>query len=106
MPFWRASAGQAQPYSQLVADDACGYLEWGDAWAVAEVEPADGEDDHERRMRVVCYVHLTRFLRMLLDRKDRMIASGARRCRPELLSGLIASIAWGGGSGGIEHPES
>ncbi|MGH3610327.1 MAG: asparagine synthase (glutamine-hydrolyzing), partial [Pseudonocardiaceae bacterium] len=40
--------------------------------AVAEVESAEGETEHERRMRVICYLHLTRFLRLLLDRKDRM----------------------------------
>jgi asparagine synthase (glutamine-hydrolysing) len=40
--------------------------------AVAEVEPAEGETEHERRMRVICYLHLTRFVRLLLDRKDRM----------------------------------
>jgi asparagine synthase (glutamine-hydrolysing) len=40
--------------------------------AVAEVEPADGETAHERRMRVICYLHLTRFVRLLLDRKDRI----------------------------------
>ena len=27
---------------------------------------------HERRMREICYLHLTRFVRILLDRKDRM----------------------------------
>jgi asparagine synthase (glutamine-hydrolysing) len=52
--------------------DLPGYLRDRYAQAVAEVEPADEEDEHEHRMRVMCYVHLTRFLRMLLDRKDRM----------------------------------
>jgi asparagine synthase (glutamine-hydrolysing) len=37
--------------------------------AVAEVEPAEGETKHEQRMRVIYYLHLTRFLRLLLDRK-------------------------------------
>jgi asparagine synthase (glutamine-hydrolysing) len=40
--------------------------------AVAEVEPLAGEEEFERRMRVISYLHLTRFVRMLLDRKDRM----------------------------------
>jgi asparagine synthase (glutamine-hydrolysing) len=40
--------------------------------AVAEVEPLAGADDLERRMRVISYLHLTRFVRVLLDRKDRM----------------------------------
>ena len=40
--------------------------------AVAEVARLDGEADLEHRMRVICYLHLTRFVRILLDRKDRM----------------------------------
>ncbi|GAB2652650.1 asparagine synthase (glutamine-hydrolyzing) [Saccharopolyspora gloriosae] len=40
--------------------------------AVAEVEPLPGEGAHEARMRVISHVHLTRFLRALLDRKDRI----------------------------------
>jgi asparagine synthase (glutamine-hydrolysing) len=40
--------------------------------ALAEVPRLDGETGHERRMREVCYLHLTRFLQVLLDRKDRM----------------------------------
>ena len=40
--------------------------------AIAEVEHLESESDLERRMRISSYLHLTRFLRMLLDRKDRM----------------------------------
>ncbi|MFF5859623.1 asparagine synthase (glutamine-hydrolyzing) [Streptomyces sp. NPDC012751] len=40
--------------------------------ALAEVPAVDGEDAHERRMREISYLHLTRFVRVLLDRKDRM----------------------------------
>ncbi len=40
--------------------------------AVREVASLDGEDDFTHRMRVMSYVHLTRLLRILLDRKDRM----------------------------------
>ena len=32
----------------------------------------DGEDEFEHRMREMSYLHLTRFVRILLDRKDRM----------------------------------
>ncbi|MEU5692840.1 asparagine synthase (glutamine-hydrolyzing) [Actinosynnema sp. NPDC020468] len=39
--------------------------------AVAEVDRLDGESPREARMREVCHLHLTRFVRMLLDRKDR-----------------------------------
>lgn len=40
--------------------------------AISEVEHPDGESGLESRMRVSSYLHLTRFLRYLLDRKDRM----------------------------------
>lgn len=40
--------------------------------ALAEVEPAEGESAHETRMRQLSYLHLTRFVRMLLERKDRI----------------------------------
>ena len=40
--------------------------------AVGEVTRLDNEDDFTHRMRVMSYLHLTRFVRILLDRKDRM----------------------------------
>ncbi|SEU18232.1 asparagine synthase (glutamine-hydrolyzing) [Stigmatella erecta] len=39
--------------------------------ALAEVPRLEGETGLERRMREVFYLHLTRFLQILLDRKDR-----------------------------------
>jgi asparagine synthase (glutamine-hydrolysing) len=39
---------------------------------IAEVEHLASESDLEYRMRISSYLHLTRFLRYLLDRKDRM----------------------------------
>ncbi|MFB9831787.1 asparagine synthase (glutamine-hydrolyzing) [Actinoallomurus acaciae] len=39
--------------------------------SVAKIERLDGESDFEWRMRKVCYLHLTHFVRILLDRKDR-----------------------------------
>lgn len=39
--------------------------------AVAQIERLDGESDHEFEMRKISYLHLTRFVRILLDRKDR-----------------------------------
>ncbi|UIK01242.1 asparagine synthase (glutamine-hydrolyzing) (plasmid) [Rhizobium leguminosarum] len=46
----------------------------GDSYAsaVAEVSHLEGVTDHEKRMRVIMYLHLTRFVRMLLERKDRI----------------------------------
>jgi asparagine synthase (glutamine-hydrolysing) len=40
--------------------------------AIAEVSHLDSESDLEHDMRISSYLHLTRFVRMLLDRKDRM----------------------------------
>jgi asparagine synthase (glutamine-hydrolysing) len=40
--------------------------------AIAETPQLPGEDGIERRMREISYLHLTRFLQVLLDRKDRM----------------------------------
>lgn len=45
--------------------------------AVSEVPRLDGEPEHEQTMRRISYLHLTRFVRILLDRKDRIsMASG------------------------------
>ncbi|MFG2911436.1 asparagine synthase (glutamine-hydrolyzing) [Kitasatospora sp. NPDC048298] len=52
--------------------DLPAYIRERYAEGVAEVERADGESDHELRMRVMCHLHLTRFVRMLLERKDRI----------------------------------
>lgn len=41
------------------------------ASACAEVEHLEGESALEHRMRTFCHLHLTRFVRTLLDRKDR-----------------------------------
>lgn len=40
--------------------------------SVARIERLEGESDFEWRMRKICYLHLTHFVRILLDRKDRM----------------------------------
>ena len=57
--------------------DLPGYTDASYRDALAEVPHVDGVSAHERRMREVCYLHLTRFVQMLLDRKDRMsMASG------------------------------
>ncbi|NLU73470.1 asparagine synthase (glutamine-hydrolyzing) [Streptomyces sp. HNM0575] len=39
--------------------------------AVRGIQRAEGESDFEFRKRQICYLHLTRFVRVLLDRKDR-----------------------------------
>src|ERR1700754_227824 len=55
--------------------DLPGYIDDQYRRALAEVAELTGPaaaDPHERRMREICYLFLTRFLPMLLDRKDRM----------------------------------
>ncbi|MFJ2716256.1 asparagine synthase (glutamine-hydrolyzing) [Streptomyces sp. NPDC087437] len=53
--------------------DLPGYLAQRYQEALVQVPRLDSEKDPlERRMREVCYLHLTRFVRMLLDRKDRL----------------------------------
>ncbi|WP_329363676.1 asparagine synthase (glutamine-hydrolyzing) [Streptomyces sp. NBC_00669] len=51
--------------------DLDGYVRDSYATASAEVQRLAGESDLEFRMRTISYLHLTRFVRVLLDRKDR-----------------------------------
>lgn len=52
--------------------DLPGYVAGEYDKAVGQLPVLDGESGFERKMREICYLHLTRFVRMLLDRKDRM----------------------------------
>lgn len=55
--------------------DVAGYVEDQYRTALSEVPELTGpaaDDPHERRMREICYLYLTRWLPVLLDRKDRM----------------------------------
>ncbi|MHB9756293.1 asparagine synthase (glutamine-hydrolyzing) [Streptomyces sp. BYX5S] len=51
--------------------DLTGYVADSYAGAVGGIQRLDGESDFEYRMRRICHLHLTRFVRVLLDRKDR-----------------------------------
>lgn len=57
--------------------DLPGYI--GDRYrqAMAEVPRLHGESAQEQRMRELTYLHMTRYVRVTLDRKDRMGASAA-----------------------------
>ncbi len=73
MSAWsRASVGGGLNPDLLTTSDLMTYLRDRYSEAVADVEMLPGEDEHERRMRVMSHLHLTRFLQVLLDRKDRM----------------------------------
>jgi asparagine synthase (glutamine-hydrolysing) len=52
--------------------DIAGYCADSYRSALAEVPHLPGETGLEKRMREVSYLHLTRFVQILLDRKDRM----------------------------------
>ncbi|MDO0929128.1 asparagine synthase (glutamine-hydrolyzing) [Streptomyces sp. TG1A-8] len=52
--------------------DLGSYVADGYRTAVSGIQRLDGESDFEYRMRRICHLHLTRFVRILLDRKDRM----------------------------------
>ncbi|WP_030736751.1 asparagine synthase (glutamine-hydrolyzing) [Streptomyces sp. NRRL S-31] len=76
---WLASMGRhfGEDAGVLRADlakslDLDGYVADGYRTAVAGIDRLDGESDFEYRMRQISHLHLTRFVRMLLDRKDRM----------------------------------
>jgi asparagine synthase (glutamine-hydrolysing) len=56
----------------LAALDLDAYIGQRYREAVAEIPVIDGQSDHEARMRRMCYLNLTRFVRILLDRKDRI----------------------------------
>jgi asparagine synthase (glutamine-hydrolysing) len=67
----RDAAGLLRPDVEAALDGP-GYRRESYETAIAEVVHLDGEDDMEHRMRISSYLHLTRFVRSLLDRKDRM----------------------------------
>jgi asparagine synthase (glutamine-hydrolysing) len=55
----------------LAKIDVTGYRRARYREALAEVPYREGDFGLERRMREICYLHLTRFVQFLLDRKDR-----------------------------------
>lgn len=66
--------------------------------ALAEVPLLDGEDPFEKRMRELLYLNITRFMPILLDRKDRMsMATGLEVRVPycdHRLAGYVWNIPW------------
>ncbi|MDX1881928.1 asparagine synthase (glutamine-hydrolyzing) [Mycolicibacterium sp. 120270] len=77
-PWIAAGAGPIDASDEILtpalrsAIDLDGFMKARYSEAVSEVGRVDGEDDFTHRMRVMSYLHLTRFVRILLDRKDRM----------------------------------
>ena len=74
---WNDPSGYMLTPALRAALDLDGYIKDRYIDAVAEVEHLAGEDDVTHRMRVMSYLHLTRHVGILLDRKDRLsMASG------------------------------
>ncbi|GII21433.1 asparagine synthase (glutamine-hydrolyzing) [Planosporangium mesophilum] len=78
MTVMRRGARDPETALELLDPDLAGLLnldEYRDAayrQALTEVDHLPAEDPREHRMREVSYLHLTRFVQILLDRKDRM----------------------------------
>jgi asparagine synthase (glutamine-hydrolysing) len=72
---WRAISGAG---TRMLSPDVLAKLDLEEfeadsyAQALAEVPAHERDDEQERRMRQVCFLHLTRLMPFLLDRKDRM----------------------------------
>ena len=73
-PWAPPGAGLAEVLKPSVKDrmNATGYVNAAYDKAVAETPVLDGESPSDRRRREISYLALTRFLPVLLDRKDRM----------------------------------
>jgi asparagine synthase (glutamine-hydrolysing) len=75
---WLATTGGTFDGTQVLASDLLERLNLPEfladsySQAIAETPFRTGEDAVERRMREITYLHLTRFVQFLLDRKDRM----------------------------------
>jgi asparagine synthase (glutamine-hydrolysing) len=74
---WMAAYRERGIRSFLTADvraalDPAAYVRDSYAQALAAVPRLPGESPSERRMREICYLHLTRLLGAMLERKDRL----------------------------------
>ncbi|MFZ3326203.1 MAG: asparagine synthase C-terminal domain-containing protein, partial [Methylocella sp.] len=75
---WLATTGSTFDGTQVLDPDLLDRLNPPEfeadsyAQAIAETPVQKGEDAVERRMREISYLHLTRFVQFLLDRKDRI----------------------------------
>lgn len=66
--------------------------------AQSEVPHADGDDPYERRMREMIHLNLTRWLPILLDRKDRLSMAAGLEVRvpfcDKALVGYVYNVPW------------
>jgi asparagine synthase (glutamine-hydrolysing) len=76
---WLAAAAQIRGMGNTIlapglpeAMDLDTYTRDAYGTSVAKIQRLEGESEFEWQMRKICYLHLTHFVRILLDRKDRM----------------------------------
>ncbi|RJX19483.1 MAG: asparagine synthase (glutamine-hydrolyzing) [Ammonifex sp.] len=62
--------------------------------AVAEVPRLPGEDPHAARLRQISYLSITRFMQVLLDRKDRMTMAVGLEVRVPYCDHRLVEYAW------------
>ena len=101
---WLASTGNVFNSAEILNRDLRGQLNLGEfeaesyAQAIGEVPKLEAENSVDARMRELSYLHLTRFLQFMLDRKDRMsMAVGLEVrvpfCDPHLID-YVFNIPW------------
>jgi asparagine synthase (glutamine-hydrolysing) len=101
---WLASTGNVFNSAEILNRDLRADLNLGEfeaesyAQAIGEVPKLEGESAVDARMRELSYLHLTRFLQFMLDRKDRMsMAVGLEVrvpfCDPHLID-YVFNIPW------------
>lgn len=101
---WLASTGNVFNSAEILNRDLRGQLNLGEfeaesyAQAIGEVPKLEAESSVDARMRELSYLHLTRFLQFMLDRKDRMsMAVGLEVrvpfCDPHLID-YVFNIPW------------
>ena len=78
--------------------DLAGYAGDRYADALAEAPRLDGDSKLDRRMRELTYLHMTRYVRVTLDRKDRMGAAAALEGRVPFcdhpLAEYVFNVPW------------
>ena len=101
---WLGAGHRAEEFCDLLDRrlvkelDLAGYVADRYSDAVTEVPRLDGDSESDRRMRELTYLHMTRYIRVTLDRKDRMGAAAALEGRVPFcdhpLAEYVFNVPW------------